>query len=156
MVTYKTIPCWCKKFGTRFADRAKAARQDCGKALFSGGAALKPGTAKNRYRPVAHYPAAKADIPELAHVMHVFVGAAARVENRAENSHQSIRRRKRQMCGFRDAHRTRAFLSCFGPIRQHFTLRRHQMNATFHRVVLKERVATWHDWTVTRAVEKVI
>jgi len=33
------------------------------------------------------YPTAKADIPELAHVKHVFVKAAARVNNRAENSH---------------------------------------------------------------------
>ena len=32
------------------------------------------------------YPAAKAEIPELAHVKHVFVKAAARVNNRAENS----------------------------------------------------------------------
>jgi putative transposase len=32
-------------------------------------------------------PAAKADIPELANVKHVFVKAAARVNNRAENSH---------------------------------------------------------------------
>ncbi|MDH6153269.1 IS6 family transposase [Paraburkholderia tuberum] len=31
------------------------------------------------------YPAAKADIPELAQVKHVFVKAAARVNNRAEN-----------------------------------------------------------------------
>src|SRR3984885_11911080 len=34
------------------------------------------------------YPAAKAEIPELANVKHVFVKAAARVNNRAENSHQ--------------------------------------------------------------------
>src|SRR5712664_2333645 len=61
------------------------------------------------------YPAAKADIPELAHVKHVFVKAAARVNNRAENSHQPTRRRERQMCGFRDARRTQASLSCFGP-----------------------------------------
>jgi putative transposase len=31
------------------------------------------------------YPAAKADIPELAHVKHVFVKAAARVNNCAEH-----------------------------------------------------------------------
>jgi putative transposase len=68
------------------------------------------------------YPAAKADILELAHVKHVFVKAAARVNNRAENSHQPTRRRERQMCGCRDARRTQAFLSCFGPIRQHFAL----------------------------------
>jgi len=55
------------------------------------------------------YPAAKADIPELAHVKHVFVKAAARVNNRAENSHQPTRRRERQMCGFRDARRTQVF-----------------------------------------------
>jgi putative transposase len=38
------------------------------------------------------YPAAKAEIPELAHVKHVFVKAAARVNNRAENSYQPTRR----------------------------------------------------------------
>jgi putative transposase len=102
------------------------------------------------------YAAAKADIPELAHVKHVFVRAAARVNNRAENSHQPTRRRERQMCGFRDPRRTQAFLSCFGPIRQHFALPRHQMNAACHRALLKERFATWHDWTVSAAVEKVI
>jgi len=37
------------------------------------------------------YPAAKADIPELACVKHVFVKATARVNNRAENSHRPTR-----------------------------------------------------------------
>jgi putative transposase len=96
----------------------------------------------------------KADIPELAHVKHVFVKAAARVNNRAESSHQPTGRRERQIGGFRDARRTQALLSCFGPIRQHFALPRHQMNATCHRAVLKERFATWDDWTITGAVEK--
>ncbi|KAA0996141.1 IS6 family transposase [Paraburkholderia panacisoli] len=101
------------------------------------------------------YPAAKADIPELAQVKHVFVKAAARVNNRAENSHQPTRRRERQMCGFRDARRTQAFLSCFGLIRQHFALPRHRMNAECHRAILKERLATWHGWTVSAAAERV-
>jgi putative transposase len=48
------------------------------------------------------YPAAKAEIPELACVKHVFIKAAARVNNRAENSHQPTRGRERQMRGFRD------------------------------------------------------
>lgn len=48
------------------------------------------------------YPAAKAGIPALAGVKHVFVKAAARINNRAENSHQPTRRRERQMQGFRD------------------------------------------------------
>ena len=102
------------------------------------------------------YPAAKADIPELAQVKHVFVKAAARVNNRTENSHQPTRRRERQMCGFRDARRTQAFLSCFGPIRQHFALPRHQMNAACHRATLKERLATWQEWTVSIAADQVI
>jgi putative transposase len=102
------------------------------------------------------YPAAKADIPELAHAKHVFVKAAARVNNRAENSHQPTRRRERQMCGFRDARRTQGFLSCFGPIRQHFALPRHRMNAACHRTALQERFAKWHGWTVTAAGNKVI
>src|ERR1700709_1749552 len=95
--------------------------------------------------PLRSYPAAKDDIPELAHAKHVFVKAAARVNNRAENSHQPTRRRERQMRGLRDARRTQAFLSCFGLIRQHFALPKHQMNGACHRAALKERLATWHD-----------
>ena len=37
------------------------------------------------------YPAAKAEVLELAGVKHVFVKACARVNNRAENSHQPTR-----------------------------------------------------------------
>jgi transposase-like protein len=36
------------------------------------------------------YPAAKAEISELAHVRHVFVKASTRVNNGAENSHQRL------------------------------------------------------------------
>lgn len=49
------------------------------------------------------YPAAKAEIPALAHVKHVFVKASARVDNRAKNSHQPTRERERRMRGFREA-----------------------------------------------------
>ena len=56
------------------------------------------------------YPAAKAEISELAHVRQVFVKASARVNNRAENSHQPTRERERRMRGFRDPERTQAFL----------------------------------------------
>src|SRR5260370_16811041 len=38
------------------------------------------------------YPAAKAEIPELANVKHVFVKASARLNNRPENSHQPPRK----------------------------------------------------------------
>ncbi|MBT2793577.1 IS6 family transposase [Paraburkholderia strydomiana] len=92
------------------------------------------------------YPAAKAEVPELADVKHVFVKASARVNNRAENSHQPTRRRERQMQGFRDPRRTQVFLSRFGPIRQHFALPRHQMQATGHREQLRERLSAWYGW----------
>jgi putative transposase len=101
------------------------------------------------------YPAAKVDILELTHVKHVFVKAAARVNNRAESSHQLTRRRERQMCGFRDARRTRAFHLCLGSIGQHFALPRHQMNAANHRAIPRERFATWRAWIVTAAAEKI-
>jgi putative transposase len=76
------------------------------------------------------YPAAKADIPELVGVKDVFVKAATRVNNRAENSDQPTRERERRMRGFRDPKRTQAFLSSFGPIRQHFALKRHLLRAS--------------------------
>jgi putative transposase len=55
------------------------------------------------------YPTAKAEIPELANVKHVFVKAAARLNNRAENSHQPTRERERRMRGFGDPKRTQKF-----------------------------------------------
>lgn len=96
------------------------------------------------------YPAAKADIPELANVKHVFVKAAARVNNRAENGHQPTRERERgmrRMRGFRDPKLTQAFLSSFGPIRQHFALKRHLLRASLYRKHLAARFAAWRKFT---------
>ena len=76
------------------------------------------------------YPAAKADIPEPLNAKHVFVKAAADVYNRAENSHQPTRERERRMRGFRDPERTQTFLSSFGPIPQHFALKRRLLRAS--------------------------
>ena len=93
------------------------------------------------------YPAAKSRIPELANVKHVFVKAAARVNNRAENSHQPTRERERRLRGFRDPKRTQAFLSSFGPIRQHFALKRHLLRASLYRKQLAQRFDAWHRFT---------
>jgi len=92
------------------------------------------------------YSAAKAEIPELASVKHVFVKAAARVNNRAENSHQPTRERERRM-RFRDPKRTQEFLSCFGPIRRHFALKRHLLRASLYRKQLAARFADWREFT---------
>ncbi|MGF6960583.1 IS6 family transposase [Paraburkholderia youngii] len=84
----------------------------------------------------------------LIHVRHVFVKASARVNNRAENSHQPTRERERRMRGFRLPERTQAFLSNFGPIRQHFALKRHRLPASRYRQQLALRFAAWHRFTV--------
>ncbi|WP_433704778.1 IS6 family transposase [Paraburkholderia sacchari] len=96
------------------------------------------------------YPAAKLEVPKLTGVKHAFVRASARVNNRAENSHQPTRRRERQIQGFRDPRRTQAFLSRFAPIRQYLALPRHRMNATGHREQLKARLSAWHAWEGAR------
>jgi len=89
------------------------------------------------------YPVAKGEIPELAKVKHMFVKAAARLDNRAENSHQPTRERERRMHGFRSPRRTQRFLSCFGPIRQHFALKRHLLLAAHYRRQLAARFVAW-------------
>src|SRR5260370_21754981 len=81
---------------------------------------------------LSSYPAAKAEIPELANVKHVFVKASARLNNRAEHSHQPTRERERRMRGFRVPERTQAFPSSFGPIRQHFALKRHLLRTSLN------------------------
>jgi putative transposase len=84
-------------------------------------------------------------------VKHVFVKAAARLNNRAENSHQPTRERERRMRGFRDPKRTQKFLSCFGLIRQHFALKRDLLRASLYRRQLAARFVAWCEITeVTR------
>jgi putative transposase len=84
------------------------------------------------------YPAAKAEISELAHVKHVFVKASSAKQPRRKQS-SATRERERRMRGFRDPERTQAFRSSFDPIRQHFALKRHQLRASLYRKQLTVR-----------------
>jgi putative transposase len=93
------------------------------------------------------YPAAKAEISALANVKHMFVKAAVRLNNRAENRHQPTRERERRMRGFRDPKRTQKFLSCFGPIRQHFAPKLHLLRASLYRKQLAARFVAWRKFT---------
>jgi len=93
--------------------RDKAAAKRFFKRLLAGCPALPKKIVTDQLR---SYPAAKTELPELANVKHVFVKACARVNNRAENSHQPTRERERRMRGFRLPGRMQVFLSCFGPI----------------------------------------
>ncbi len=47
------------------------------------------------------------------------------------------------MRGFRDPKRTQQFLSCFGPIRQHFALKRHLLRASLYRKQLAAERIAW-------------
>jgi putative transposase len=75
----------------------------------------------------------------------VFVKAAARLNNRAENSHQPTRERERRMRGFRDPKRTQKFFSCFRPIRPHFAPKRHLLPASLYRKQLLAHFLAWRE-----------
>ncbi|MBY8606327.1 IS6 family transposase, partial [Burkholderia arboris] len=49
--------------------------------------------------------------------------------------------------GFRDPKRTQAFLASFGPIRQHFALKRRLLRALLYRKHLAVRFSTWRELT---------
>jgi putative transposase len=66
---------------------------------------------------------------------------------RLENSRQSTRERERRMRGFRVPERTQAFLSSFGPPRQHFAIKRHLLCASLYRKQLDVRFASCHRFT---------
>lgn len=51
------------------------------------------------------------------------------------------------MRGFRAPKRTQAFLSSFGPIRQHFALKRHLLRASLYRKQLAARFVAWRELT---------
>jgi putative transposase len=110
------------------------------------------------------HPAAKGEIPARAHVKHVFVKASARLNNRAGNSHQPTREHERRIPqgdflrgvrGFRDPECTQAFLSSFGPIRQHFALKRHLLRASLYRKRLAARFVAWHRFTEAAQVASI-
>jgi putative transposase len=74
----------------------------------------------------------------------------------AENSHQPTRERERRIprgdflrgtLGFRDPKRTRKFLSCSGPFRQYFALKRRLLRASLYRKQLAARFIAWREST---------
>lgn len=89
------------------------------------------------------YPAAKADIFELAGVKHVFVKAAARVNNRAPPRKRDER-----------VSRSGTYASVSFPVRYNTATLRvtpAPHDSQSHRTRLKARLAAWHRWTVTEA-----
>ncbi len=67
------------------------------------------------------------------------------LNNQAENSHQPTRTRERRMRRFRSPGQAQRFLSAFGPIREHFHPKQHQLTATRYRQELRQRFEDWRE-----------
>lgn len=94
---------------------------------------------------LASYGAAKARVRELEEVEHLRVRAAARLNNRVEQSHQPTRLRERQMRRFKSLPSAQRFLAAFSRFCNHFGVRRHLLTADEHRAVRRIRYASWRE-----------
>ena len=86
------------------------------------------------------YEAAKKQVmPRVEHRQH------KGLNNRAENSHQPTRVRERRMRRFKSPGQAQRFLSAFGPIRDHFHPKQHQLTAKRYREQLRQRFEDWRE-----------
>ena len=84
------------------------------------------------------YSAAKAEVlPSVEHCQD------KGQNNRAENSHQTMR--ERVMRRFKSSGHAQRFLSAFGIITSHFRVGRHLYRASGYRAVMKTRFAVWEE-----------
>jgi putative transposase len=79
-VTHETIRCWCHNCRSG----ATKPRPNVSSGVCCARTSCRARSFTDQLR---SYRAEKAEIPELANVKHVFVKAASRLNNRAENSH---------------------------------------------------------------------
>ena len=68
-----------------------------------------------------------------------------RKNNRAENSHQAVRRGERKMQGFKSARSAQRFLSMHAAVHNTFNLQRHLVSRATLRVFRAEAANQWHD-----------
>ena len=93
------------------------------------------------------YAAAKRTI--LPHVEH---RQSKCLNNRAEVSLPSTRRRERQMQRFKSARHAQQFLSAHARIHNHFQLRRHRLTTLEHRAARDAPFRTWREVTAVADV----
>ena len=90
------------------------------------------------------YEAAKREIlPGVEHRQHHYLN------HRAEDSHQPTRQRERRMQGFKSPGHAQRFLAAYGPIAQHFRLRRHRLSASAYRQEMSHQFERWAEITAT-------
>src|SRR5438094_9143237 len=68
-----------------------------------------------------------------------------RQNNRAENSHQAVRRRERKMQRFKSAGSAQRFLNMHAAVHNNFNIRRHLISRSTRRVFRAEAAAHWQD-----------
>jgi transposase-like protein len=68
-----------------------------------------------------------------------------RKNNRAENSHQAVRRRERKMQRFKSARSAQRFLSIHAAVNNTFNLQRHLVSRSTLRTFRAEAAAQWQD-----------
>ncbi len=66
-----------------------------------------------------------------------------RKNNRAENSHQAVRRRERKMQRFKSARSAQRFLSIHAAVHNNFDLQRHLISRSTFRIFRAEAAAQW-------------
>ena len=68
-----------------------------------------------------------------------------RRNNRAENSHQPVRRRERKLQRFKSARSAQCFLSMHAAVHNTFSLQRHLVSRATLRIFRAEAAAQWSD-----------
>ena len=71
-----------------------------------------------------------------------------RKNNRAENSHQPVRRRERKMQRFKSAGSAQRFLSVHAAVYNHFNLQRHLISRKHHRLFRIAAMQAWQHVTI--------
>jgi len=66
-----------------------------------------------------------------------------RRNNRAENSHQPVRRRERKMQRFKSSGSAQRFLSVHAAVHNNFNLQRHLVSRTTLHILREEAFRTW-------------
>ena len=74
-----------------------------------------------------------------------------RANNRAENSHQPLRRRERKMQGFKSAKSAQRFVSVHAAVYNTFNVQRHLISWRIHRQFRTAAHNSWSDATVAAA-----
>jgi putative transposase len=70
-----------------------------------------------------------------------------RANNRAENSHQPVRRRERKMQGFKSAKSAQRFASVHAAVYNTFNVQRHLISRPTHRQFRNVAHQSWSDET---------